>query len=92
MRAVAPPYPGAFCTAAGRTLRLLRTFSTGERDATTGSPALLARDSELHLRCADGGVLHVLQAELGGAPFDAAAMRSALSAQCVPIQSAMVTS
>ncbi|HMK14979.1 MAG TPA: formyltransferase [Burkholderiales bacterium] len=76
VRAVAPPYPGAFCRLAGKTLRLLLTFTTGERDAITGHPALLARGSELHLRCADGGVLRVLEAEFDGLPFNADVMRA----------------
>ena len=76
VRAVAPPYPGAFCQSAGKTLRLLRTFNTGERGAITGHPALLARGSELHLRCADGGVLRVLEAEFDGLPFNADVMRA----------------
>jgi methionyl-tRNA formyltransferase len=76
VRAVAPPYPGAFCPLADKTLRLLRTFNTGERGTITGHPALLARGSELHLRCADGGVLRVLEAELDGLPFNADVMRA----------------
>ena len=74
-RAVAPPYPGAFCRLAGKTLRLLRTFDAGERGAIASHPALLARGSELHLRCTDGGVLRVLEAELDGLPFDADELR-----------------
>lgn len=76
VRAVAPPYPGAFSLVAGRTLRLLRTFNAGEHSAVAGQPALLARGSELHLRCADGGMLRVLEAELDGFPLSADAMRA----------------
>jgi methionyl-tRNA formyltransferase len=76
VRAVSPPYPGAFCRLREGTLRLLRTFDSGERGGVTGEPALLARGSQLHLRCADGGVLRILAAELDGLPLTADAMRA----------------
>jgi methionyl-tRNA formyltransferase len=89
IRAVAPPYPGAFCVVGGRKLRLLRTFDAGERDAVVGQPALIARGPHLHLRCADGGVLRVEAAELEGHPFDAAAMRQRFGADSIPLSERM---
>jgi len=89
VRAVAPPYPGAFCSVAGRPLKLLRTFSTGERVAVEGRPALLACGPELHLRCSDGGLLRVLKCELGGAPLDADTLRATFTAESVPIETAI---
>jgi methionyl-tRNA formyltransferase len=86
VRAVAPPYPGAFCFLAGRKVRLLRTFDAGERSAIAGQPALLARGSELLLRCADGGMLQVLAAELDGLPFNADTMRQRLGAESLALQ------
>ena len=85
VRAVAPPYPGAFCFVAGRKLRLLRTFNAGTRDAVVGRPALLARGPELQLRCADGGVLRVLAAELDGVALDADLLRHRFGADSVPL-------
>ncbi|MGH7260476.1 MAG: formyltransferase [Nitrospiraceae bacterium] len=90
VRAVAPPYPGAFCFMAGKRLRLLKTFNAGERDAVVGRPALLARGPDLHLRCADGGVLRVLAAELDGLAFNADTMRQRLGVESVPLQDGMV--
>jgi methionyl-tRNA formyltransferase len=89
VRAVAPPYPGAFCVVGGKKLRLLRSFDAGERDAVVGRPALLARGPRLHLRCADGGMLRVDAAELDGLPFDAAAMRQRFGADSVPLSERM---
>jgi len=66
VRAVAPPYPGAFTTIGTRRLDILRTFYTGERDVVGKTPALQARNGALVLRCADGGVLRVLEARLDG--------------------------
>ncbi len=86
VRAVAPPYPGAFCTIAGRRLRLLRTFDSGERAAHSPLAALLARDAVLQLRGADGGMLLVLQAELDGLPFNADRMRELFGMDSLTLQ------
>lgn len=69
VRAVAPPYPGAFCALGSAELRVLRTLDLGEVDARTGNATLHVRDGRVYLRCADGGLLRVLSAELGGAPL-----------------------
>jgi methionyl-tRNA formyltransferase len=71
IRAVAPPYPGAFTQVAGNELRILRTFWNGRRDATPGAPSLFVGAGALWLRCADGGVLRVLEAEFAGTRLDA---------------------
>jgi methionyl-tRNA formyltransferase len=77
VRAVAPPYPGAFIDVGGRRLRLLRTFDCGLPPGPPHQPALFAADRALELRAADGGRLVVLEAELDGAPLDAARLRAA---------------
>lgn len=66
VRAVAPPYPGAFTPVRNRRLRLLRTFYTGERAAASGPPRLYPEGDVLVLQCAGGGLLKVLDAELDG--------------------------
>lgn len=91
VRAVAPPYPGAFCPMGKGKLRLLRTFDTGERGGVTGEPALLARGSQLHLRCADGGVLRVLAAELNGQPLSADALRARYRTEMLALGSKIET-
>ena len=78
VRAVAPPYPGAFLEAGGRRLRLLRTFDCGLPPGPPHQPALVTADRALELRAADGGRLVVLEAELDGAPLDAARLRAAV--------------
>jgi methionyl-tRNA formyltransferase len=90
VRAVAPPYPGAFCSMAGRKLRLLKTFYAEERGAVEGRPALIARGPELFLLCADGGMLRVLAAEWDGRPFSADTMRQRLGMESVPLQDKLV--
>ncbi|HEX6634949.1 MAG TPA: formyltransferase [Usitatibacter sp.] len=69
VRAVAPPYPGAFTTIGGSTLRVLRTrVVEGRGDA----PRILAESDRILARCIDGATLHILEAELDGRPLSAA--------------------
>jgi methionyl-tRNA formyltransferase len=84
VRAVAPPYPGAFTLIGGRTLRILRTLPVaadrqppppaGDAGATRSpeDPALLVQQGQLYARCADGRLLRILAAEFDGATLDAA--------------------
>jgi len=78
VRAVAPPYPGAFLDVRGRRLRLLRTFDCGLPPGPPHQPALVIADRALELRAADGGRLVVLEAELDGVPLDTAHLRAAV--------------
>ncbi len=69
VRAVAPPYPGAFATLEGRALRVLRTRSP-HPGAEPGPARLIAGSGGLAAHCADGGILPILACELDGTPFD----------------------
>ena len=84
VRAVAPPYPGAFSFVGDRRLRILRTWWPASR-AGAGSPArtptpagplpeapaLFLDAGRICLRCASGAMLQVLEMELDGAPVTA---------------------
>ena len=85
VRAVAPPYPGAFTDVAGRRLRLLRTRLIPDR-APTGR-ASLAGDSwgRLVARCADGSVLHVLDADVDGETLKVNKLRERLGSDPVAL-------
>jgi len=83
VRAVAPPYPGAFAYVGPRRLRILRTWWPGthpragrDPDAPSGalpaSPALMVEENAVRIRCADGGVLRLLEGEIDGEPITAA--------------------
>lgn len=62
IRAVAPPYPGAYSEAEGLSLRILRSLPTDAfREAT---PALRWRDDDVYALCHDGAV-KLLEFELG---------------------------
>jgi methionyl-tRNA formyltransferase len=67
VRAVAPPYPGAWCQLGGDTLHIDRTERLPGRTARYPEPTLY-RDEEgyLCLDCTDGAVLHVLKMRLNG--------------------------
>ncbi len=85
VRAVAPPYPGAFCELGDRRLRLLRTLPADAPAAHANGAALVADGAELFIRCADGAWLRVLEAELDGAPLDGPGLRARLGAETVAL-------
>jgi len=60
VRAVAPPYPGAFTTFRGATLRILKTRLT---QATAPPGIAIDEHGMLHAGCGDGRRLDILQAE-----------------------------
>ena len=66
VRAVAPPYPGAFTDVAGSRLRILRTRVID--DEATAAPARLSVDGDGRLvaRCGGGGLLQILDCEVDG--------------------------
>lgn len=86
VRAVAPPYPGAFSFVGGQELRLLRTLDLGERGDAAGAPALFVRDARLYARCADGGLLRILDAEFGDAPLTAKLFWARFGAETVALR------
>lgn len=61
VRAVAPPYPGAFCNLpTGGSLRLLRTLRQPTRAPKHAQPTLYCDGEAVLADCADGGVLRLL--------------------------------
>jgi methionyl-tRNA formyltransferase len=63
VRAVAPPYPGAYCEAGGMTLRILRSLPA-PAGMCADPPQLRWFDGDLYALCHDGA-LKLLQFELG---------------------------
>jgi methionyl-tRNA formyltransferase len=66
VRAVAPPYPGAFCDTPAGQLRLLRTIRA---DEVPGGGGLFAVGEAIYARCGDGKCLRILDVELNGRPL-----------------------
>lgn len=70
IRAVAPPYPGAFTDTPQGRLRILSSLHpTGETGPHGGRPTLFVRDGRLFAECGDGKVLRLLAVELDGLPL-----------------------
>ncbi len=85
VRAVSPPYPGAFSDIAGHRLRVLRTRCLADRAAR--GAATLAIDSwgRLVARCADGAILQILESDLDGKPLRADNLRERLGQEALPL-------
>ncbi len=95
VRAVAPPYPGAFTQAGTANLRILRTLPVTPEavpaalaDATAHAPALRWCAGTVYALCHDG-VLKVLEFELDGRPADAAIFHRGYGERFVPLRPCM---
>ena len=73
VRAVAPPYPGAFTMLGGQRLRILRTRVTSGKSTPQGEATLRFDGEHLVATCADGGVLRIFECDLDGEPLAPAA-------------------
>jgi methionyl-tRNA formyltransferase len=84
VRAVAPPYPGAFTEVRGHRLRVLRTRVLD--DAGGGqTPRLVIDDTASVARCGGGGVLLLLDVEVDGRHVAPHPLASLLGAREVPL-------
>ena len=69
IRAVAPPYPGAFFDVPGGRIKVLRSLHpSGEKGPYGGHPTLFWHDGRLLAECGDGQVLRLLAVELDASP------------------------
>jgi methionyl-tRNA formyltransferase len=82
VRAVAPPYPGAYAQAGGLGLRVLRTLPAETPRAARAELRLV--DGEVQAVCADG-TLRLLEFELDGQVRDAAAFGARFGATALPL-------
>ncbi|MEO5764658.1 MAG: formyltransferase [Casimicrobiaceae bacterium] len=82
VRAVAPPYPGAFTMLAGQRARVLAT-RVADAGAPAGTPALRVRDGRIVAQCGGGGTLALYSLEIDGAPVDARAFSERFGAHPV---------
>ncbi len=71
IRAVAPPYPGAFTTAGGKPVRLLQSTMMAGRRARFSSPTLYIETGHCYADCADGTVLRLITFGTNGEQLDA---------------------
>jgi methionyl-tRNA formyltransferase len=85
VRAVAPPYPGAFADVEGKRLRVLRTRRCAEKSDVRASPFLYAEGGRCYAACADGEVLEFLDVELDGRPLSAQEFATRIGDRKVPL-------
>ena len=85
VRAVAPPYPGAFCDAVGHRLRLLRTLHPPGRRIAGEPPHLYLEEGHLFACCGDGGIVKILSLELEGTPIAPASLPARLGLNSIPL-------
>ncbi len=89
VRAVAPPYPGAFSDTSRGHLRVLRSLHpTGETGPHGGKPTLFEREGRLYAECGDGRLLRLLAVELQGSallPTGTGERPSAISSFSLPL-------
>ncbi len=85
VRAVAPPYPGAFTQAQGMRLRVLRTRRRAEKSGAPAAAFLYAEGGRCYAACADGEVLELLELELDGRPLSEQEFANRIGARKIPL-------
>jgi methionyl-tRNA formyltransferase len=75
VRAVAPPYPGAFSDTSRGRLRVLRTLIDDAPPIDMIGPAIYAQHDALYAVCGDGRLLRLLDIELDGIALNAGSWR-----------------
>lgn len=85
IRAVAPPYPGAFSTLDGKPLKVFRSQLEPALAPRTTSPAFYCESGRCYAVCGDGKVLRVLAFELDGKPVDIAGFAAILGDAVLPL-------
>ena len=85
IRAVAPPYPGAFTEVEGMRLRVLRTRRRANEGAERAAAFLYAEDGRCYAACADGEVLELLDLELDGRRLSAQEFANRIGDRRIPL-------
>jgi len=85
VRAVAPPYPGAFTEVEGMRLRVLRTRRCPQRNGARPAAFLYAEGGRCYATCADGEVLELLDLELDGRRLSAQEFANRIGDRKVPL-------
>ena len=84
VRAVAPPFPGAFAGVGGERWDIHRTRLSGQAAPRPGA-WLFGADGAVFAACGGGGVLELLSAAKAGAPVDLPRLSPALSSHPAPL-------
>lgn len=84
VRAVAPPYPGAFTLLGAQRMRILASRPVGQKRVPV-QPTLRLADGYLLAECADGSQLRILECDLDGVTLDAATFAEHFGHEPVPL-------
>jgi len=84
VRAVAPPFPGAFAQVAGERWEIYRT-RIADRRAPAAGPLLFGADGACFAACGDGGVLRLLEAVNSRGAVDLAQLAATLAQRPIPL-------
>jgi methionyl-tRNA formyltransferase len=84
VRAVAPPFPGAFAVVDGQRWEIERTRLSSQR-APPGGPQLFALGARCYLGCGDGAALELLAARTARGPVDLGQLAHAAAARPLPL-------
>jgi methionyl-tRNA formyltransferase len=85
VRAVAPPYPGAFAEVSGKRWEIHRTLLMKGRAEADRQPRLFEENGACYIGCGDGGVLRLLQAMTDGRAVDLAELAQRLAGRALPL-------
>jgi methionyl-tRNA formyltransferase len=85
VRAVAPPYPGAFTTVGGSPARVLRTRVQDREAPPAPAPFIALADGRAVAHCGGGGTLELLALEIDGLPATADLLRARLGSGTLPL-------
>jgi methionyl-tRNA formyltransferase len=85
VRAVAPPFPGAFAQVGGERWEIHRTRLAGEHAPSGSAPRLLAADGECFAVCGDGQLLRLLSVRTPRGALDLAALAVTLAQRPLPL-------
>ncbi len=87
IRAVAPPYPGAFFDFREQRVVITRSLNWPPASGPSGRPELYPDGACLFARCGDGGVLKILSLEVDGEAIAPAALPARLGQNPIPLSS-----
>jgi methionyl-tRNA formyltransferase len=85
VRAVAPPFPGAFAQVDGERWEIHRTRLTGQRATSQGAPGLVAAGGECFAVCGDGELLRLVDVVTPRGPLDLTALAAVLAQRPLPL-------
>ncbi len=84
VRAVAPPYPGAFADVSGQRWRIERTQLVAGRAEEDRRPHLFEDSGTCFIACGDGGVLKLLAVSVAGVPLELSRLAKDLALEQQP--------